>query len=180
MGAHINGRTDPVMDATISNAATAAERSWESVHHVHSKERWMATLSGTVNRVATTNGTSGFLITSGNDTYGTAVQILDTADTPVVPGTIKFDFHRLFITDVGNAALFKVRMLYGSSAAVALTSGDYTETVYRVDATNADRRPLEIQTPILPSGIKMWTSVWCAGQDAKTFTFLFGLHEYPQ
>ena len=176
MGATINGRTD---DTTLGSAATAASESTESANHVHSRERWMATLSGTVNRVATTNGTSGFVATAGNDTYGTAILILDTADTPVIAGKTKFDLHRLFVTDVGNTSLYRVRLIYnGTVAADSVTSGYYTETIYRVDATSSDRKPLEIQMPRMASGTKVWASVWCAGQNAQSFTFLFGLHEY--
>lgn len=177
MAGHINGRADP-LDMIVSDVVLAANESLEVATHHHSRERWLATLSGTANRVATDNGTSGFLVTSGNDTYGTAVQILDTNGTPVIAGHTQFDIHRLYITDVQNAALYRIRILYGSSAAVALSSGDYTDAIYRVDNVGSDRKPLEIQIPKIPSGTKVWASVWCAAQNAQTFTFLFGIHEY--
>lgn len=157
----------------------AAQESSIVEHHFHVRERWFGKLAVPAGGKTAEQGMTPFVATAGNDTWGPYIQMFDVNDTPSIPGYKFYDFRRVFITDVNDTNIYRIRFLYGSTTeADALAALQYTDFVFRVDTTGTDRRPIEISMPRVPVGTKLWATCWCAGQDAKTVSFMIGGHLY--
>jgi hypothetical protein len=170
MGTILNG---------VSSIDEAAEESYIAEHHVHGRERWLSKLAVPAGGKVAEYGMIPFILTSGDNTWGAHVQLLDVNDTPSIPGFKFFDFHRVFVMNVDSTATYRVRFAYGTgTSAEAITALQYTDFIYRVNATNSDRGPVEVMTPRLLVGTKMWGSIWCDGLDAKTMSLVLGGHLY--
>lgn len=157
----------------------------ESEKHVHNWERWLGKLAEPAgNKVAATTLTP-FRVTSGEtaDGFGTAILILDSADTPQTAGKHYYDLHKIFVTNVQtNGLTYRLRLAFArnseSTNAAAVANGNYSDVCFKVDQTNADAVPLPLIARRLQSGGKAWASLAQAAADAKWVDFLFGLHEY--
>jgi hypothetical protein len=149
--------------------------------HVHCRERWFSKLAVPAGGKTAEQAMVPFIATSGSDTWGAYIQILDVNDTPSIPGYKFFDFRHIFVVDVNDVAIYRVRFLYGSTTVEdALAALQYTDFVYRADSTSTDRKPIEMAMPRLPVGTKLWATTWCAGVNSKTISFLVGGHGYYQ
>jgi hypothetical protein len=170
MGTILNG---------ISTIDEAAQESYITEHHVHARERWLSKMAVPSGGKVAEYGMTPFTLTSGNDTWGAYVQLLDINDTPSIPGYKFFDFRRVFVMDVDSTATYRVRFAYGNDTSTeAVAALEYTDFIYRVNVTNSDRRPVDVMMPRLPVGTKMWGSTWCDGMDAKILSLVVGGHLY--
>jgi hypothetical protein len=160
------------------------EAAVETEKHFHTKERWRGKLAvQTATNWAADTVSTPFVLTSGNNAFGTAVQILGTGDTPISAGTVKYDLHRIEVADLNNAATpYKIRFAWGATSyADAVTAGDYTDVMFTSSVTNANQfgsAPLDIKMRTVAAGTKMWGAVWHATTNA-TISFYVGIHEYP-
>jgi hypothetical protein len=167
----------------ISNQASI-EAEIEIVEvHDHSFERWFGeavTPSGethVADRIGTT--TTPFQADAGNNTWGSWLQILGSADTPADAGMTFFDGHRWLVTAAEvNNAIYLVQVAAGTSGAAALAAGTYSEFVVKPLTTNARAFPGFIQSERIPAGTKVWVRIWAVGENTATLDFFFGLHEY--
>jgi len=124
-------------------------------------------------------GMTPFLITSGANTWGAALQMFDVNDTPSIPGYKFYDFRKIFIMGVSKTATYRVRFLYGNTTdADALAALQYTDFVYRADGTASDRKPIEVTMPRVPVGTKLWGVAWCDGETGATISLMIGGHLY--
>ena len=161
-----------------------AYRLGEIERHFHNWERWMCaavTPSGThfADRIGAVAGAyAPFVATSGNDTWGAWLQILGSGDTPVVVGQTKFDLHRVLVTTTNQVAIWLLQFGFGASGAAALTANTFCSVVYSPAATTDRTVPIDIITRRQAAGTLAWARGWCVGSNAKTVSFMFGLHEY--
>ena len=151
-------------------------------HHLHSRERWLGARAGwdgtdEVN-AASNDSLSDFRLDAGNDTWGTALCIVGSADTPVRAGEVSFDFHRLMVSSTERTAKYRLRIAWGSSYAAAITAGNFSETEFISASNQIDSGPIIKQMPRLAAGTKVFAAVWCVGQDTGWIDFTVGLHEY--
>lgn len=151
--------------------------------HIHRYTRGMgiaASASGETH-VADRVGPSinPFTLTSGNDAYGSWTQILGSSDTPIHAGLL-YDAAEVLITAVNDNAMYVVQISWGESTALAgnLTSGEYTEFPVKRDSASIQSSKETIPMKPLPVGTKLWARTLCIGQNAKTLSFYFGVHEY--
>lgn len=150
----------------------------EVERHFHSYERWYG-LAGTpaaeTHRMdAIAPGIAAFQIDGGNATWGSWLQIVGSEDT-----ALKFDLHRLMITDVErDAAIHFIQVACGATGDGAITAGTYTEFVYKPQATNTEETPIDIQMRRQAAGTKIWARVVAIGQNTGTVDFYIGLHYY--
>lgn len=160
----------------VSNSL--AYRVHEIERHFHNYEQWYGAAASPsaeahiADRIA--KDIAAFTIDAGNDAFGAWVQILGSSDT-----ALKFDLHRLMITDVErDAAVHFVQIGFGTSGAQALTDGTYTEFVYKPQATNTEETPVDIISRRQAAGTKVWARVLAFDADTGTVNFYFGLHTY--
>lgn len=160
------------------------------MHHLHNFEIWYGLLTPAAGGKVAQENLIPFRATTGAgsaNTFGTAVLVLDTNDTPVASGGAFFDMHRVFIFNVQTARVFKMRILYSynprtgatyADAAAALAARNYTDLGFKVDAVNADGVPVDMIGARVPSGTKVWVQVACDNATATWVDFQIGLHEY--
>ncbi len=120
------------------------------------------------------------LTASADSTYGTAVQLLGSADTPVVSGFTFFDMHEVVITSVDSNALYKLRLAWGASSEAGVAAGDYTDLWVWSDTTNpqnVSNSGLEVQIPSLAVGTLLWASIANAA-GGQTMSLKFTLLEH--
>ena len=165
----------------LGTANSLAYRVAEIERHNHSYERWMcvaAAPSGThfADRIGT--GTVAFELTSGNNTWGTWLQILGSGDTPVIPLLAKYDLHRWTTITTDSITTWFVQVGFGASGAAALAAETFCSFVF-VPAGATDRTtPIQISTRRQAAGTLAWARGWSVGANAKKLSFMFGLHEY--
>jgi hypothetical protein len=166
----------------VSNSL--AYRIHELERHNHSWERWFAKAaipSGethVADRIS--DSQTPFVLDGGNNTWGAWVQILGSEDLPVMAGRVKFDPHKIVVVDMERVdTIHLLQVAFGETAAAALTSGDYTELVFKSPAgLPIDAVPIRLQTRRKDVDTKVWARVWAVGQTSGTIDFFYGLHEY--
>lgn len=186
MGQQIIGVPNP---SKIENESTLGLRGENNsltyrVHeierHLHSRERWLGLAAVPVGEThrADIDSMVPFQIDAGNDTWGAWVQILGSGDTPIISGAVKFDIHRILITEVETAKIItRIQIAYDSSAAIALPAGNYTELII-IPEKSTKENPFLFKFPRSSAGTKFWARCWANGQNTHTIDFFFGLHEY--
>ncbi len=166
----------------VSNSL--AYRVHEIEKHLHSSEKWFgdAAVASGETHVADRMGPgiAPFALLSGNDAFGSWVQILGSTDTPVTPAMAKFDVHRFLTTSTNSTSVFLVQTVTGESAGIAakLSAENYSEHPYIAPTNNNDSGIENAMMSRETTGVKMWARCICIGQDAKTINVYFGLHEY--
>jgi hypothetical protein len=160
------------------------------LHHIHNFEIWYGLLTPAAGGKVAQENMVPFRVTTGAgaaNTFGTAVQIMDTNDTPVSTGATKFDIHRIFVFNVQTSRIFRLRIVYSynprtgavyATAADAIAARNYSNVVFKVDAVNADAVPLDIIGARVPSGTKIWIAAASDSAIATWIDFQFGFHEY--
>lgn len=178
------------VDGLLGVTDSLAYKVHEIEKHFHNIEHWFglaADADGT--HVASEIGKegvagfteTGFVITTGNDDWSdNPTLVIGTAETTLFSG-VKFDLHRLMpIGTSDSRQLFFVRIGWGTTtAAQAITDGDYTTLPIYVEDTNKIITPVEMLMPRLSTtGINVWMWLFHPNENDKTITFLLGLHEY--
>ena len=128
---------------------------------------------------------NAFRAISGNNAYGTDLNdealVVGTADTPVLSGYVKYDMHKILITDASSTSIYKLRIVYGSGTmAAAIAANQFSEFVTRVDAATGQLPMVshEVMMPRVNCGVdKIWIQAWNATDNA-TIDFYVGWHEY--
>jgi hypothetical protein len=153
-------------------------------HHLHNAERWWGAVGvpDETNAIAATV-TVPFAATSGNNTWGAAIPILGTGDSPVTSISTTFDPHRILITGLDDETdAWRLRLIWGSSdSATAIAAGQWSEVMLQSNAVPGNRaggQPVDIIMPILTVGIKMWAQVW-NDTNGEVLSFFWGAHGYP-
>ena len=162
------------------------QEAFEIESHHHSRERWCGAAAGWdgTNEVDATDPArlNPFQMDAGNDTWGTAVCIMGTSDSPIIAGMAFYDVHDVLITAVENAktAHKKVRLAWGASYADGISAGTFTEIVFIPLSNRSGTVPEDIRIPRLASGTKLFAALWGFGEDTCTVDFIVGIHEYER
>lgn len=172
------------VDGLLGTSNSLAYKVHEIEKHFHNQEKWLgvaAAPSGETHVADVMTGTTiPFALTSGVSDFGNWVQVLGSADTPLVAGQARFDAHRLLVTGTDSTAAFIIQVAAGESADLAakVAALDYTSAMY-ISATNSNDSGVEdIMSSRVPAGVKVWARVACVGQSTKTLNLYFGIHEY--
>ena len=175
------------MADSVFNATRTQSKVYETEHHVHNYERWFgisADQSG--DDWALEAGLLPFTADSGDADFGTAVKVIGPADTPVNLIAVKFDCHRLFITDLQHSTVYFIRVIIGrdgeTSANTAESAGNYTDTPVITTDPNLNRFggvPVDLIMKRESVTERVWVKVKNA-TDGSTVTFYVGLHEYME
>lgn len=184
---------DPKGTGGIDRAATggllSAEdslsyRLGEIERHLHNTEKWLgvALVPDGEDHVADRMNIANlpFTLVAGANDFGAWVQILGPDDTPVTPGMVKFDAHRILVDDTNSTNPFILQVVSGEFAGIAakIAAEQYSETPY-VSATNSNDSGIEeIMVRRAAVGEKVWARCRNIGGSGSTLTFFFGIHEY--
>jgi len=180
---------NPKIDKQAVNGLLGVEDSLaykvnELERHFHNREKWMgaATTPSGETHVADrmVGGISPFTLTAGNDTFGSWVQLLGSADTPVSSGMIKLDAHRVLVTSTNSTNVYILQIIAGESAdfAALLTNELFSESPYVAASNNNDAGITDVMVSRTPVGTKVWARAACIGASGTTISFYFGIHEY--
>lgn len=161
-----------------------AYRVHEIEKHFHGNEKWFGAAAAASGEVHVADPMAGaiatFDFTSGNSDFGNWVQILGSGDTPTVSGMAYFDLYRLLVTVTNSTEPYIFQIATGESSELAakVAAGEFTSAPY-VAATNSnDAGIADVMDPRDAAGTKVWARVCCIGQNAKTLSAYFGIHEY--
>lgn len=152
-----------------------AYRIHELEQHFHVSECWFGkaiTPSGT-DHVADRVGPSvlAFQLTGGNNTWGPWVQILGATDTPTIVSKVKFDPHRLQITEASVDVSYFVRFTRGDDPAAAWAAGMGTEIVFTALDRKISGGVVDVKTGRAPAGAKIWAQCMSPGVNGNTIDF---------
>ena len=118
---------------------------------------------------------------AADSTFGTAIQILGTDDTPIIAGNASFDLHEILITAVNDNTPYVLRVYWGATASAAEVAGNFSDTWLTGDDTNpqlANPTEVEISMPIVAVGTNVFIAISNAA-GAQTLSGVFSIHGYP-
>ena len=167
------------VDGSLSYSLKEAER------HIHNRARWWGKVGGADETNAIAAGVDNpFVAVSGANAYGAAIPICGSADSPVPTGSgeVKFDFHKLLVTDLdSDTTPWLIRIIWGNgTSAAALGAEQYSEVMAMTNAVPGNRAgasPVEIIMPRIAVGSKVWAQVWNDTNLAEA-SFFWGCHGY--
>lgn len=141
--------------------------------HRHNIQRWFGAKAGANETDAIDDVLTPLQVDSGDNTWGTALCIVGSGDTPIDTGMIHFHLSTILIVDRERVTPYKIRMAWGDSYAEGISAGHYTEKMlFPADEAN----DIEILLPRLDVGTKVFASCWNAG-NTGTLDFFVGIHE---
>jgi hypothetical protein len=163
----------PDTDNLVSNGLLATDGSIghsiaEIETHLHSYERWFGDGGQTL---------TPFQPDSGNDDWGDWMEVLQTTDTPVIPGMAYYDLHRLMVTDTEHTDVYRIQIAFGADPNAAVLANEYTEVMYIAGSATVNGGPIDVQGKRHLSGTQAWVRVWNAN-NTGTIDLFVGLHEY--
>ncbi len=160
------------------------EDTYSTQNHLHNHEKWLgaAVVASGETHVADRlgPGINPFALLSGNDAYGSWVQVLGSSDSPIQSGMTKIDARRILVTTTNSTTTFAVQFVVGESSGIAalISAEDFTEFAYISATNNADSGITDSMSKSVAVGTKVWARCICIGQDAKTINIYVGVHEY--
>ncbi len=162
----------------------AYAEAWETEHHVHNFDICMGlanTPNGEIHRADRIGpSVQPFTLTSGDNAYGTWVQVLGSGDTPVISGMVKTDANAILVTAADSTATHNIQFAVGESADLAalISANTYTDAPYTAPTGAVDAGKLTILTKRINVTTKVWARSICIGVDAKDISFYVLMHEY--
>lgn len=169
---------------TIGNGDPVLKEVIEIEHHLHNREKWFGLAAVALGELHVADRMAGgidpFQLVAGNLTFGSWVQILGATDTPVGEGMVKFDGHRVIVTDTNSVDPFIVQIAVGElvDLAALIAAEEFTEFPYISASNNNDSGISEIISRRISAGQKVWARVCCIGSNGSTIDIYFGIHEY--
>jgi hypothetical protein len=139
--------------------------------------KWFGSFSGVADELHVADRLGGgvlpFTLLSGNDNFGSWVQILGSTDTPLIQDRTLFDLNQFLVTVTDSTNLFIIQIVTGESAGIAakILAESFDEFPY-ITGGIIDLRKTKIK-----SGTKVWARTCCIGADAKSISFYFGIQE---
>jgi len=158
----------------------------EVEHHIHNREKWLGLaaipVAETHRADRMQNTIQPFQLVSGNNVFGAWLQILGSSDTPIQSGKIKFDLHRILITQASSTRPFIIQIVSGESAEIAakLLIEDFWEFPFIAVTGVNDSNINEIIFSRAAVGTKLWARCCDIGGNGTNISFYFGIHEYSE
>ena len=168
-------------DGLLGVPNSLSYRVQEIEKHIHGQARMWGALAGPdeTNAIESNVGRP-FVAVSGADTWGTAIPICGTDDNPVLATDVKFDPHKMLVTDTDHATPYKYRIIYGTgTSAAAIGAEQYSEDMFITAAgpfLNGVSVPISMRRSDV--GCKLWVQVWNA-TNGSNVDFFWGAHGYP-
>ena len=142
--------------------------------HFHTVCRWRGAKVGANEVNALDDILTAFQIDSGNNTWGNALCIVGSSDTPIDTGMTYYHPNKVQIVDTQVSKPYKLKFAWGDSYADGVAAGNYTEQM----SYPSDEPPvLIIDVPRLLVGTKFFVACEVA-HNTGTLDFFIGIHEY--
>lgn len=143
--------------------------------HFHTVTRWRGAKAGADETNAFDDNLTAFQIDSGNETWGTALCIVGSDDTPIDTGLTYYHPNKIQVVARERGTLaYKIRFAWGASYAAGISAGNYTEQM----TFPSDEPPVVIiDIPRLAVGTKLFVACE-VGANTGTIDFFLGVHEY--
>ena len=184
----VDGYTEKIDDVASDGLAgvedSVAYRAHQLERHHHNYEKWFG-LAGTpaaeTHRADRMDGAiAAFQLTAGNNDFGSWLQVLGSDDTPITVGSVKFDLHRIIVTDTNSTDIFIIQIVTGESAGIAtkLVAEDFDEFPYISATNNNDSGISELIDKRVDVGEKVWMRCANVGGNGTVLDLYLGIHEY--
>jgi hypothetical protein len=181
----IDTKTDKIdgasTDGLSGSSNSLAYRVHEIEKHFHSPEFWFgaAAVPSGETHVAdeVAGGISPFQATSGNDDWGSWVQIFGTADggSMAAEGYVKVDMHEILISGASsNTGVYALQFGRGESGSQEIV----TTVMFKPISNQVDSGPVAVMMARQDIPAKGWCRILCIGENAKTVDFYIGIHGY--
>ena len=183
----ISDETDKIDGAAV-DGLTGVEHSvaymlGEIERHFHNVERWWGAVAvPDETNAIDANVDTPFAATSGNDTWGAAIPICGTGDNPVLGTDVKFDCHRVLVTDLDDDTTpWRLRIIWGTgTSGDAITAGQWTEMMVMTNAVPGNRAggsPVDVIMRRVDVGAKLWSQAWNQ-TNGEVLSFFAAYHGY--
>jgi len=181
---------DEILVETLERATAAAsfsERAYKESeiveHHFHTYERWWGIAVAPTTKNCVLKGvTNPFVLTSGLDTWGPAVQVVGYQDKMGRRGSVKFDLHRIVVIAQSQESTYLMRFLYSEESLEEAAQAErwsevpLTPTIDHPLAGSAS--PIDTFQPQVVVGTMVWAQCWNV-TNLATISFFEGAHGYP-
>lgn len=171
-------------DGLLGVENSLAYRIAEIERHLHNTEKWFGAAAVPNGEIHVADrmvgGIQPFILTAGNDDFGSWVQVLGSGDTPVKTGAVKFDQHRFMVIATNSTNSFVIQVVAGESADIAakIAAEEFSESPYISATNNNDSGINDVMVRRQDAGTKAWARCACIGSSGSTLSFYFGIHEY--
>jgi len=169
-----------IIDGKIDIINGKVDRNYNEIEvidrHFHNREIWFG--NGAVE-----DSLVPYTLVSGNNDFGSEVLILNSTDTPVDAGMIKFDPHKIEVVEVDTDSEYYLRIIWGSgTVGEAETAKQYSTFPVTPSGvgSNISGDPIDTKVKRINCGIdKVWMKCKNVSNLAEIYVQL-GLHEYPE
>jgi hypothetical protein len=146
--------------------------------HVHGYRRWFGAASSPSGEahVADRMSVTPFLVTAGDDAFGSWVQILGSDDTPAQSGKSIFcpcGFQIAAYNQTNTVHFLQVAV--GNSVAEAIAVGAVTDVVFVTGSISMPE--LHARFPAIRTGAKLWFRLHALGKEVAWISIYLGIHE---
>lgn len=186
--ATVDGYTEKIDNAEVDGLSGIEDSLAYKVHeiekHLHNREKWFGVASSPSGEIHVADrmndNVQPFVLTAGNNDFGSWVQILGSSDTPVASGMTKFDGHRFMVTSTNSTNPYIIQLVSGEFADIPtkLAAEAFTEAPFISATNNNDSGISDIMSSRTSSGEKAWVRCACIGASGTTLSLYFGIHEY--
>ena len=153
----------------------------EIERHFHGRSRrWGAKAAPDETNAIEANVDRPFVAVSGNNTWGAAIPIVGSADTPVPSNAAAYyDLDHILIADTDHETPYRIRFIYGTgTSADAIAAEQWSEIVIMVGTgPHSSPAALPIMMPRVAAGTKCWLQAWNA-TNLSEVDFFHGGHGY--
>lgn len=156
----------------------------EIERHLHNVENWFGAALSPVGETHIADDMAiaddPFVLTAGNNAFGSWLQVLGSDDTPVIAGAVKFDAHRVMVVDTNSVNPFVIQIVSGEFADIPtkLAAREYSTTPYKSPSNLNDSGIEDTMVRRTSVGEKVWARIRCIGSNGSTLSFFYGIHEY--
>lgn len=154
-----------------------------AVESMFAPERWLGKLAVPAgSKVTSKTSLTSFQASTHADanTFGTAVLVMDSNDTPNIAGSNAFTFKRMRVSAVETAGkTYRLRIAYAASGESSYANAVANEHFTEIIATAAGEY-IDVHMPLLDPKTKVWVAASKADATAKTIDFMFSVVEYEE
>ena len=140
----------------------------------HARSLWRGAKAGADETNAMDDTLTAFQVDSGNDTWGTALCIVGSGDTPISAGNTQFEICHILFSEAEQAEFYKLRLAWGATYAAAITAGDYSEKMVNPDVMPS--QAMDFSMPRVDVGTKVWAACWVT-DNTGTLDFFVAIQE---
>lgn len=150
------------------------ESAFKGLDSKHTNSLWRGAKAGADETNALDDTLTAFQIDSGNETWGTALCIVGSGDTPIRAGNTLFEICHIAFAEAEQSNFYKIRIAWGDTYAEAITAGNFSEKMVNPDAVPSS--PIDFHMERVAVGVKVWAACW-VDDNTGTLDFFIAIQE---